>query len=266
MVRRDGLGKVKLMENNLHQRKLSSSQVEAFHYSGFVTDQVADFALIVPTSDELAVVVDVGGGCGYFAKALGEAQGLSTRVIDTDIPSVRIAQGAGVEAEIGNALAPTFRGDEGVACFNLVLHHLVGSTHSQTRALQEQALAVWRGHCRYLFVHEYVYESYFGDLSGWMIFTITSSRILSGLALIVATLFPSLRANTFGVGVRFRSHDSWLRLFNRLGYEVVGAETGRCDRVTLPQRILAIRYIRRDSFCLQVTTGATQDESGRRHH
>lgn len=71
------------MTDAINQRRLSTEQVEAFHHDEFVTDQVADFGALVPDVARGRVIVDVGGGCGFFALALAEDQGLRTRVIDT---------------------------------------------------------------------------------------------------------------------------------------------------------------------------------------
>ena len=118
------------------QRRLSTEQVEAFHHDVFVTDQVADFGRLVPDALPGRTVTDVGGGCGFFARALAETQNLNTRVVDMDLASVSAARAAGVEAEVGDALAPSFRGDEDGACFNLILHHLVGDGAQKTRHRQ----------------------------------------------------------------------------------------------------------------------------------
>jgi hypothetical protein len=58
------------------QSTLSQAQVEAFYHDNFVDSQVRDF-LKLHRSLELPLpgkIIDVGGGCGFFAKAL---EGLS---------------------------------------------------------------------------------------------------------------------------------------------------------------------------------------------
>jgi hypothetical protein len=57
--------------------------------------------------------------------------------------------------------------------------------------------------------------------------------------------------NTFGVGVRFRSHDEWLEIFTALGLEVLGTVRGAEEVVSLPRRMLLIKSCRRDSFLLK---------------
>lgn len=175
------------------------------------------------------------------------------RVIDTDPVSIDEAQAAGVEAICGDGLAPQQFGDEAIVCFNLILHHLVGDSELRTRELQQSALTVWRGRNVRLFVNEYIYESWFGDLSGWLIFQITRSRILSALGKGVAWFLPSLRANTFGVGVRFRSRAAWREFFEEAGFIVAAEVRGRDEIVSLPRRLLMIKSIRKDSFLLEET-------------
>lgn len=234
------------------QRRLSTEQIEAFHHDVFVNDQVHDFATLMADSGaETGVVADVGGGCGFFARALADARGHRTRVIDMDIASIEAALGAGVEAVIGDALAPEFRGDEKVACFNLILHHLIGAGERETRALQVQALRAWRGQARALFVNEYIYQSYVGSVSGALIFAITANPVLSWMGRQLARVVPAVKANTFGVGVRFRSHEEWLKLFHEAGYRVIDSRKGAPEPIAPPLRSLLIKTIRRDSFRLE---------------
>lgn len=232
------------------QRTLSAEQVEAFHHDLFVEDQVRHFAGMLPGRGG-GRVVDVGGGCGYFVRRLHQLTDRPVRVIDTDQASLEICRAAGIEARDEDALAPQAQGDEEVISFNLVLHHLVGSGEQATRALQIRALLAWRGKVTSLFVNEYIYESFVANLSGRLIFAITSSRILSALGRAVATVVPAFRANTFGVGVRFRAHDEWVELFSEAGFEVVDRRIGEPEPVAAPLRLMFIRQIRRDSFVLR---------------
>ncbi len=233
------------------QRRLAADQLEEFYHENFVSDQVRDFNALVGAVGEGRVVVDVGGGCGHLAQKLGEVSGIRTRVIDMDPASVEACTRAGVDARLGDALKPEIAGDEAVACFNLILHHLVGRTERETRALQIQALRNWRGRVDAVFVNEYIYESFVPELSGRLIFEITASSVLSFVARQVAKVVPPLRANTFGVGVRFRSRDEWVRLFDEAGYRVVAETTGEPEYISPPLRALMIKIIRRDSFRLE---------------
>lgn len=233
------------------QRTLSTKQVEAFHHDNFVEDQVRHFVEMLPAVAAGTQVLDLGGGCGFFARRLQQAAQCPVRVVDLDEASVRACKEVGIDAVLGNALDPALRGNEAVATFNLILHHLVADSEAETRALQVQALANLRGRVERLFVNEYIYESFVGHLSGRLIFQITKSRLLSSFGRLVATVVPAFRANTFGVGVRFRAHAEWRSLFEQAGYCVRDARIGSPEIVALPLRTLLIRTIRRDSFLLE---------------
>jgi hypothetical protein len=238
------------------QRTLSAGQIEAFYHDQFVADQVRHFgALVQRRPPEGKVVVDVGGGCGFFAEQIARQHGVRVRVLDSDGVSVDACRKRSLDAQQGDALAPAFAGDEDIACFNLILHHLVGSSARETRSLQGRALTAWRGHASELFVNEYIYESYVGNVSGALIYAITSSRFLSALARVAARIIPAFRANTFGVGVRFRARREWIELFESAGFEVAASAQGEDERVARPLRLLLIRSIRRDSFLLRPRTG-----------
>jgi len=63
---------------------------------------------------------------------------------------------------------------------------------------------------------------------------------------------PSRRANTFGIGVRFRSRADWEGIFARTGWRVVREKRGPAETISLPRRLaFALRSIRRDSFVLE---------------
>jgi hypothetical protein len=239
-------------EPSVSQHLLSSEQVEAFRNDQFVEDQASHFmALLGPAAADPSEVVDVGGGCGFFAKRVNALTGRKVRVIDTDFASIEACRRAGVEAVCGDALCPELTGGEGIATFNLILHHLVGRSERETQDLQRRALGVWQRQVRAVFVNEYIYESYVGNFCGWFIFQITKNPLLSWVGRVVSTIAPSLKANTFGVGVRFRAHREWLRLFEAAGYEVKSSVLGSEEPVSLPRRMLLIKHIRRDSFLLQ---------------
>jgi hypothetical protein len=233
------------------QETLSVGQLEAFYHDEFVEDQARHFQQLLARFDQgSGVTADVGGGCGFFARRVAEITGRRMRVIDLDPVSVATCRRAGVDAVEGDALAPTIAGDEQIASFNLVLHHLVGRSERLTRELQVRALAAWRRQVKHVFVNEYIYESYIGHFSGWMIYRITSSAFLSAIGRVVARVVPAFRANTFGVGVRFRAHQEWRELFGQAGYDVVASVQGAEERVAPPRRLLLIRSIRRDSYLL----------------
>lgn len=237
-------------ENMVVQATLSAEQIEAFYHDEFVDDQVRDFCSMLGGESDGKVVVDIGGGCGFFAKRLAEKAGERTRVIDMDSRSIEECRRSGVDGRIGDALSPGVEGDEGVVTFNLILHHLIGSNEKETRQLQLGALKPWIGKTKYVFVNEYIYQSWIKNLSGRLIYNITSSRILSFIARIISKIIPAFKANTFGVGVRFRSHDEWCRIFSEAGYRVADSRIGQPEHISPPLRVLMIKTIRRDSFVL----------------
>jgi hypothetical protein len=239
------------------QKLLSEAQHAAFYHDEFVELQSRQFeALGARALAGDSLVLDVGGGEGHFARALKGRMGARVRVLDADPKAVAACIAAGLDAQVGDALAPAPTGEEQVVCFNLILHHLVGETDRITQALQVQALAAWRGTARAVFVNEYIYDSWLGDASGWLIYRITSSRLLSAVGSFVARFVPSLKANTFGVGVRFRSHESWTRVFAGLGYRIQAYARGIEEQVSLPRRLLLIKSCRKDCYLLVPNSGA----------
>ena len=243
-------------EPAIRQVTLDRTQIEEFYVDCFAQEQSQAFeALVMPLlPDNPGTVVDIGGGCGYFARDLTALTGLKVRVIDSDPGSVAACRKHGLttlEARLGNALQPENLGDESVVCFNLMLHHLVGKSETETRDLQKSAIIPWRLDGILVFVIEYVYESYMGNVSARLIYEITRNTILSQVGKFISRFLPSLRANTFGVGVRFRSHKDWILLFEEAGFELVSSTFGKPDRTSLPRRALLIKEARRDSFVLK---------------
>lgn len=235
----------------IQQRVLKTEQVAEFYHDVFVTTQVRDFTDFMSlTKLSINNVVDIGGGCGFFANALAKKTGVEARVIDMDAGSVAACRSKGVTAEIGDALNPVQHGDEDVVSFNLILHHLVAASDAETEELQTRAVSLWKGKAKAIFVNEYIYDSYVRYLSGWLIYKITASRILSSLGNAVAKFVPSLRANTFGIGVRFRAHEEWVQIFERQGYSVAAYQRGPEENVSLARRMLLIKSCRRDSYLL----------------
>jgi hypothetical protein len=235
------------------QQLLSSAQLQEFYHSNFVEDQVAAYLDLIGLQTEN--VVDIGGGCGYFAESLTAVlPQVTIRVMEMDRESIEQCAKRGIRASYGDALSPPISGDESVVCFNLILHHLVSTTESETENLQTKALHAWRDARCQVFVHEYIYDSFLGDASAKLIYAITSSSLLSRLAGVVAKVLPSLRANTFGIGVRFRSKASWENLFERANFTVVRYARGADEPVALARRLLLIKSCRRDTFVLSSTS------------
>lgn len=235
----------------IQQRVLKTEQVEEFYHDHFVTTQVRDFVdLLAEAGVPAQKVVDIGGGCGFFAEALARKTGLNVQVVDMDPGSVAACAKKNVPAEIGDALNPAQRGDEDIVSFNLILHHLIAASHAETEALQKRAVAIWQHKAKAVFVNEYIYDSYVRNLSGWLIYRITSSQLLSALGQAVAKFVPSLRANTFGTGVRFRANQEWIDLFDGLGFRIAAYRRGHEENVSLARRMLMIKSCRRDSYFL----------------
>lgn len=241
------------MTQPVTQRRLAQVQVKEFYHDLFVESQVKHFELMCAplVKPEGGRVVDIGGGCGFFAAAVTGLLGLPTRVIDLDNAAIEQCKEKGIEAVSGDALQPPVFGDESVICFNLVLHHLVATTEKATKQLQSAALDVWRDQPVHLFVNEYIYDSYVGEVSGKLIYMITSNRLLSYLGNLVAQVVPSLKANTFGVGVRFREAAEWAAFFDEGGWRVVAHIKGAEELVSPARRLLLIKSCRRDSFVLE---------------
>jgi SAM-dependent methyltransferase len=216
----------------------------------FVRDQTEHFLKLMKFSNKKVIVVDIGGGIGNFAKNLNKIFQLQTKVIDSDPYSISIAASRGLDALVGDAINPIINGDEDIICFNLVLHHLIGSSEAETSFLQINSLRVWQQTVKNIFVNEYIYESYFNNFSGKLIFIITKNKFLSAICRKIGFFIPSLQANTFGVGVRFRSHDEWVDLFEESGYKVEDFIIGESEFVSLPRRLLFIKSIRRNSYLL----------------
>jgi hypothetical protein len=232
------------------QHILASDQTAAFYHDLFVETQVQHFASLFDLAKTPKNVADVGGGCGFFAKSLMEQSGYSVKVLDVDQPSIKACHAAGIVAIESDALRPKITGEENIATFNLILHHLVSDSESATLAMQTKALAVWTQQVQHVFVHEYIYESYLSNFSGSLIYQITKSPVLSWIGNLVSKVVPTLKANTFGVGVRFRANKEWCQVFDEAGYKVESVVIGQNENVSLARRLLLIKEIRRDSFLL----------------
>ena len=236
------------------QKILTYDQIATFYHQDFVERQISDFmALLGPSATPaIGAIIDIGGGCGFFAKALQDRLGVKVKVLDSDRQSLNACEQKGVQTICGDALEPTINGDEEIVCLNLILHHLVGESEHATYKMQGHALAVWHSTATAVFVNEYIYESFlFRNWSGWCIYQITSNVFISAICKWIAKYCPSLKANTFGVGVRFRSHEEWRRMFVSLGFDVVDSIKGVKEQISLPRRLLLIKSVHRDSFLLK---------------
>lgn len=241
-----------------NQKRLNDDQVAAFFNTEFEEDQLNHFESLFEhiEIDVDGTIVDVGGGVGLFARLLANKRENKVRVLDIDERSVDSVKNMGndrIEALVADAINPPIFGDENVVTINLILHHLVGESEAATRDFQESALRAWLGKADYIFINEYIYESFFGNVSGKLIYSITSSSLLSSVGSFISKFIPSLRANTFGVGVRFRSNSEWLDMFGCCGFELVGLRVGDKEFISLPRRLLLISQIKRNSYLLRAS-------------
>lgn len=235
----------------MEQKTLASAQTREFYHDEFVTDQVHDFGALLSGQAPNGTLLDIGGGCGFFAAAVHREFGRPVKVLDADPESVARCGELDVPAVLGDALNPVPEPEVGIVSFNLILHHLVGQDEAATRRLQITALEKWKDRKVLIFVNEYIYQSFIGTVSGALIYRITSSKLLSAIAGMVSKFIPAFRANTFGVGVRFRAHEEWVRLFQEVGFDVVSTKIGQDEPIKAPLRSLLIKAIRRDSFLLK---------------
>ena len=240
--------------DKVNQQLLSKDQIKAFYHDLFVESQTEDFiSLLGPSINKIdGKIFDIGGGAGFFAQAIKHRLGMNVTVLDSDEQSILLCRASGIDAIVADALNPLISESCDVVCFNLILHHLVGETEQETLDLQSRALSLWKSNAHAVFVNEYIYDSFIiNDISGWLIYRITSNRLLSKFGRAVANYIPSLMANTFGVGVRFRSQAEWQRIFVSLGFEIVGTVKGSEEGISLARRLLLIKSCRRDSFLLK---------------
>lgn len=241
-------------EKKIQQNILGKNQLNEFYVDHFAEEQLIDFfELTGEIIEKIKVAVDVGGGCGYFARRLAEKIPVRVRVLDSDKVSIDAClklKNNNIEAQQDDALQPTIIGDEDIVCFNLILHHLITNNEKTTNEIQKKAVNVWSDSAKFIFINEYCYDSYFFDFSAKIIFLITKNKFLSFFCKLISVFIPSLKANTFGVGVRFRSHDDWLNLFGESNYHVLRKKYGRNEDVSFARRFLLIKNIRKDSFLL----------------
>ena len=108
------------------KKTVSQNQKTAFYHDQFAENQVDDFMALSGFSVTrfLDNIVDIGGGCGFFAKALQNRIHQKVRVLDSDSQSIDFCKQEGIEATYSDALKPTIVGDEKLVCFNFILHSL----------------------------------------------------------------------------------------------------------------------------------------------
>jgi SAM-dependent methyltransferase len=234
------------------QRILSEAQLSEFYIETFVSDQLDHYGKLIGRSDREQKVIDIGGGAGYLAAALHENFAVASTVWDIDPRAIRLARLRGVAAEHKDILLGTDFQSADVVLFNLVLHHLVMSSNRDTLDAQRRALTNSLECSDTVLVHEYVYQSFVWEgLSAYIIWVLTSSRILARALSFIGRLIPSLNANTVGIGVRFHSKKGWCNQFEQAGFELVRAIDCEDELVSPARRLLFIKRLHRTTFLLR---------------
>jgi hypothetical protein len=169
-------------------------------------------------------LLDLGGGNGRFADlVLSNYPGARATVLDnartllarnSEHPRKTLLYASAAELDEVDVEPPD------LITINWVLHHLVSDSHARSvRNMMDTLGACVRaltGRGR-ISVFEDLYDGILLDgLPSRLIFLLTSSRALSGLV-------GRMGANTAGVGVCFRSHRQWKRLFMNAGLELLEA-------------------------------------------
>jgi hypothetical protein len=134
---------------------------------------------------------------------------------------------------------------------NNVLHHLILESYGSTRRHQTEVVRRLAGALSLrgrLFVAENAYEgALVPELTGFLIFTATSSRLLTPLAL-------KHGANTAGVGVCFLPERQWRKVFREAGLRVRDFRVPREAGPSLAQRFaLGMRWRRSLVFWLETS-------------
>jgi len=165
-------------------------------------------------------IADIGGGIGTTVNAL--CSSLDTAYADV-IDNSPLAQESFISHARTNLVYENFfdfKADRkyDVVIFRTVLHHFVGQSEKETLALQIKALNKTHSNLvtegGVVFIIENFYEPAFGsDITGRIIYELTKLKFSSAV-------FRYLGANTAGEGVRFRSFNSWKRIFEKCGFEL----------------------------------------------
>jgi hypothetical protein len=163
-------------------------------------------------------LLDVGGGAGYFAVRVRDTYPQwNVHVSDISDVLLSYAKSKGltvIKSSILDDVPDRWVGAFDVVSVNWVLHHLVGSGHSQTNTNVIRALSNIRKFVAPTGLVSVFEDNYVGhlfhDSPGRLIYELTSRRS-------IARPVRWLGANTAGVGVRFRSASAWQRIFQSAG-------------------------------------------------
>lgn len=166
--------------------------------------------------------LDVGGGNGVFTDTVLD-RFPNARGVLIDNGEALLAANKGhprktLVCESATNLERRFRGQKfDLISFNWLLHHLILPSYGDSRRLQSDvvtaACGLLSGKGR-ICVFENLYDgSFIRDLPGWIIYQLTSSKIL-------APITRRMGANTAGCGVCFGSRSHWNSLFEELKLEI----------------------------------------------
>ena len=240
-------------------KQLDDSQLEGFDWE-FIDNEkrMVIFSMIKKDfPDGKFSFIDIGGGNGSFTdrvlQEFPESEGLiidnSELLLNRNAPNSRKS----IICDSVEKLDQLVDKKYDIVFFNLILHHLVGSDYSSTRAFQRKALSqatkVLKENGK-ISIFENIYDgSIFDSLPSHMIFNLTSSKILKSLV-------SKLGANTAGVGVCFLSKANWLKEFNNVGLEAQAYSDHREFNINkIKKIILHLGYIRGGQFWCQHKSG-----------
>ena len=184
--------------------------------------------------------LDIGGGNGVFCDKILDTFPKSTAVlldnseylISLNKPSERKR----IICDSVENMDKVFTSEKfDVIFLNLVLHHFVSNSYKATYKnvvntfIRLKPLLSSRG---YVYVFEDFYNGLiFDGLSGYLIFRLTSSKMLAGLT-------RKLGANTGGVGVCFRSRKQWGKIIKECEYEIIHEGKSHLFKFPLYKKLL----------------------------
>lgn len=253
-------GPTRVSQSLVQQRLLPERAHEAFDTAEGMAEQLQHFkSLLGYNHQSVFSLLDVGGGAGFFARAVQiEFPHAEVTILDLDEQSVMKGTKLGLNAIHGSIIDPPTEVREklfDVISFNLILHHIIGDDEPSTQDLQRRALKQVRdllANDGLIFVHEICYEGrLFPDLSARLIYHMTANRYLSQAVRLAGKAIPALKANTAGVGVRFRPASGWILLADMSGLDIVNAcQGGQEGHSWLRTTLLLIREVRRQSWLI----------------
>ncbi|MFC1636762.1 methyltransferase [Planctomycetota bacterium] len=200
--------------------------------------------------------LDIGGGNGVFADRMLEYYPMATATV-LDDSEVLLSKNKrherkkiifGSVADMDELLAGS-RFD--IVFMNWLLHHLVSDSYGETtenvKSALQMSLDLLKDRGR-LSVFENMYDGWlFDNLSGHIIFHLTSSRKLAGL-------MRKLGANTAGVGICVRSKKNWCKMIDESGLRLLRYTDGDGCHPSIPRKIfLHMGHIRVGHFWLAKT-------------